>query len=694
MGVRRAAGLVFAGLLVIAPGAGCGGSADEGDVHPDLARLRARVEEIRPAVEEALGEPLGGPVVVRPANIHVLGALAMCRALPAPGVLDPAESRGALGWVREGIARRLALSGRGLEALYFACQMPVAPDPAGRTLFVLAEHAEPGRPRKALWEQRGGIDPLLVRGLVEWWAVRRSVPAPPAPGRWSEETAVRLAVRDAIGQRVLIRVAPRLGLPAEAAGPSPLPDLKEVTDLRRRREFARGAAFDLGLPEAARAWLDRAVAEAGERAAMERALGDPHRTLAELLGGERGEPALRAPAWRLAEVLGEHGTRLPLLPIPPLMTRAALSPGAEDKAGLVREGYRVRIPVTDGKALTPDIDAFLFLSATDGEARELCAALVEAEKSTDRDTMASPVPQSILRADWTTFTLRGLPADRVEWLSGGRAFEGTQTAAFVAFGPYCLWLTVDGPHALPLSLSGLASRAVSAVLGDGVAPEREPWEERFAAYAAGGRAGLRQALTDPDPAIRARAVRRLADENHRPGIPWAEYRALLLDPDPAVRVAALGALSGFETEREEFDDLLIDLLDHPDPAVRAEAIARLWNFGDDLPRRATAYAKALADPVGAVRLSAAETVAIGPIPPEVVPGLLRLVAEGVRSPAIFALEQAGPVTAPAIPVLREALASDLPAVREAAAKALRAIDPDDSDLMAEVARVPGKPEDR
>jgi HEAT repeat protein len=144
----------------------------------------------------------------------------------------------------------------------------------------------------------------------------------------------------------------------------------------------------------------------------------------------------------------------------------------------------------------------------------------------------------------------------------------------------------------------------------------------------------RQGLRDPDPQVRAAAVRGLARSDDVVE-PFAE---LLGDPDGKVRASAAAALMGRSDERGA--GALIAMASSADPAWRAAAVARLATAPDGIE----VVLAALSDPDPDVRASAA-TAAAGADGPRVADRLIETLADpepSVREAAASSLAVGGP----------------------------------------------------
>jgi HEAT repeat protein len=167
------------------------------------------------------------------------------------------------------------------------------------------------------------------------------------------------------------------------------------------------------------------------------------------------------------------------------------------------------------------------------------------------------------------------------------------------------------------------------------------------------------------------------------GPSWLRHRkwvADLRDPNPAVRAAAVRALS--RTDRRH---LLIGMVEDEDADVRLLAVMRLGGPGPDAPPRCRALIDALDDQHAGVRREAARS--LGAVGPSAWPALEQALQDKrprLRAGAALALDltcwEKDPDPWPAVqaktvvPSLEKLLTDNDPEVRRNAAQALKDID--------------------
>jgi HEAT repeat protein len=190
---------------------------------------------------------------------------------------------------------------------------------------------------------------------------------------------------------------------------------------------------------------------------------------------------------------------------------------------------------------------------------------------------------------------------------------------------------------------------------------------------AGGKAALIQALSDPDEAVQAEAMRALARYGAQARAATPALFAALDSAREPVRLEAARALWAAGPAPEDAPRLGA-LLAHDDPYVVAFAEESLYRL--DAPALPVLDA-ALAHATPEVRKRAARLLArFGPGARASVPALARLLADddrGVRRLAARALGSIGADARDATAVLAAASRDSDPQVRNAAAEALRRV---------------------
>jgi HEAT repeat protein len=172
------------------------------------------------------------------------------------------------------------------------------------------------------------------------------------------------------------------------------------------------------------------------------------------------------------------------------------------------------------------------------------------------------------------------------------------------------------------------------------------------------------ALDDPDPHVRAVAVRSLG--RLAPDVPGAVPALVGLFPD----LGAIRAVAEFRAAGAEAVPRLTELLNHPDPAVRRNAARTLGRIGEAARPSAPALAARLTDDDPAVREYAAKALGgIGPSAAAAVPELVKLLDDPepqVRQGAVVALGDMREAAKEVLPRLRALKDDPDPAVRSAA----------------------------
>lgn len=231
----------------------------------------------------------------------------------------------------------------------------------------------------------------------------------------------------------------------------------------------------------------------------------------------------------------------------------------------------------------------------------------------------------------------------------------TLTAGKGTAAPTCAWVLRHAPE------PQARSRA-----GDALA--------KMGKEAASAKDDLVAALSDPDPLVRATAVRAIGEL--APDVPGAVPALVNLFPD----IEAIRAVAKFGPAGGEAVPALAALLTNENSTVRWQAIRTLGKIHEpSLPTLPDLMRLTLSDRDPLVREHAAEAIGdIGPAAAAGVPALVKALKDPVakvRRDAVRSLGQIGPAARAALDDVRKATGDPDSNVQAAATRALRLIDP-------------------
>jgi HEAT repeat protein len=205
---------------------------------------------------------------------------------------------------------------------------------------------------------------------------------------------------------------------------------------------------------------------------------------------------------------------------------------------------------------------------------------------------------------------------------------------------------------------------------------RAPADAQAETGAAAVSAGIRNALMDPDPTVRATAAAALGYLGQHSESATAAVIAALRDASEAVRIAAATALGRIAPGEPDAAHALARVLQSPCAELRRAAAAALGRMG---PVGAPALIQAIDDPDAAVRIQVIAALGhIGPAEGVTIPPLLAAAKDRsapIRSAAFEALGRIGQESDVVIPALIAGLDDDGPAVRFSAGSQLGKIRP-------------------
>lgn len=188
---------------------------------------------------------------------------------------------------------------------------------------------------------------------------------------------------------------------------------------------------------------------------------------------------------------------------------------------------------------------------------------------------------------------------------------------------------------------------------------------------------------DPDPEVRAAALRTLATVRAQRDTIIPKLEAALQDPAGPVRRAAAGGLTSFGAVGKIGVPGLLDLLEDPDIATRRAAVLALAELG---PAAAPAIG-ALADRLGDKELQAGIIEALGRIGASAeaaVPRIAELArgqSEEIRLAALQSLGSIGRIPPGSLGLFYEAMKSSDRDLREAGIKGIATAETDDAKLL-------------
>ncbi|MHC4819133.1 MAG: HEAT repeat domain-containing protein, partial [Planctomycetota bacterium] len=696
----------------------------------DPAALEARVRQLRPVVEDILGESLGEPVSVAITTPDELEKLVTGEMAELRGAVE-GGARGDELW--QACAQQAKFMSRFLlgKVRLEADRLLVCP-----STFRRVADLDPA------WKDvlsQEYLDVVLLHELVHVYQQRRfnlrrffGTPAS------LELIQARQCVLEGHAQYVARRAARRMGrgdayrlfVATQTEVPPGVEDagtrhLMEVLQAMGSSAYVDGEKF-----------VGAVVDELGYAKAVARIFAEPPTSLAEV---SRPHDYLSPPpvgvdvdriTVRLSRLLAERGKNPQIVAMTPGTLRVALAPSGEAAVAKALAGFRsAKIVFVQQQRVAAPLAVVSILLCTDARAAQ---AMYDAEVSTSKNKdelfKGEQNPTRILSAHYEELRIGDATG-----ILGNKEVEITrlgvrQTVEFAVLRDremvFELMYNVDPSevgrcerlarraHALARA-KPWGAKGAEAIAAFVAALDDDLWSTRWRAVRNLARTkrrdaaiepALRRALKDTDPDVRFAALSGLAA---RKQLTPAEQAAFDRDADWEVRVA------GLERESEDHAARLRRALEDPHPAVRHYALVQLKELGesDTVPwerlrvlirdmnvgvRRAAIEAltwtriqkldatefavlmlAALQDPHPHVRWEAVERLAhADPAVDGVVPGVLAALRDPafvVRLEALSALGDYGERAAPAVPELIRLLEDA--ALRDNAARALGSIGP-------------------
>jgi HEAT repeat protein len=625
--------------------------------------LRARVEALRPDVEQVLGAPLGDAVQVRVATPGALEEI-LARELEAQQALLAGGPRGEV--LREACTQQAKFLSRILLAKVDveSGAIHICPDNFRRIAEVDASW-------KGLLSQ-DVLDAVLLHEMVHVFQMRRLglarfVRALPS----TEQLTARSAVIEGHAQYVGRLAASRRGLEAAVAlidrANTEVPSSVEDPSLRHLSEVM-GANLGFAYLDGEK-FVSAVVAKLGYASAVQRIFSSPPATLravsnpSEYLEPPPPDSSLDDLAALVQRLLAERGGTTQIVPFPIPALRAVMAPaGPEVVEGAMRAFDKGLAIVSAGDPL---ITVGLLRGRDEEAGRTLYDADIATSKAKDAAFGRPGVQIRIVSAAYREISLGGADGlEIVKTVQMGGSRQRVETVV-VRRRELVLEALVANAQAAPGDAARIAREVLEIVGG---AEAEDPWDGKTGDEA---RKALLAALGDPHWGVRWRATRNLARMKEDAGIDEALAR-MLRDPDASVSCDALRGLvrrgwldRAAAAEREA-------LAAHGDWEVRLAYLRTMAEHDADKEAQASRLLRALEDEHPAIRayafggLDGVETrEARNRIPWERSLAGMEDEDEYVRAAAFRSLPFRLP--AQARPVLLKALRDPDPTIRAAAA---------------------------
>ncbi|MHC5033358.1 MAG: HEAT repeat domain-containing protein, partial [Planctomycetota bacterium] len=685
----------------------------------DPAALQERVRQLRPVVEDILGESLGKPVSISITTEKELEEMVTAEMTELRGAVEGGargeELRKACG--REaGLMSRLVLGKVGLDA----DRLLVCP-PNFRRI------AEFDPAWKGVLSQEY-LDLVLLHELVHVHQQRRyglrRFFGKPTTLEWIQ---VRQCVLEGHAQYVARRAARRLGhddaFRLFVATQTEVPPGVEDAGTRHLMEVIQAMASSTYVD--GEKFVTAIVKEFDYPKAVARIFAEPPTSLAQV---SRPRDYLNPPAAgvdldrimaRISRLLAERGKNPQTIAMTAGTLRVALAPAGKAAVKKALEGLRAAkvVFVQQRKAGTP-LAVVGVLQCTDADAaRAMYDAEVSTSKKKDELFKGKESPTRILSARYgelrvgdatgilgtkevqiTQLGVRQIVEFAVlrdrelvfefmynvdpSELGRCRRLAARTKRTDATIEPALRRALQDAdPDVRLAAWAGLAARK-ELTPAERVAFDRdEDWEVRVASLETESEdhvARLQRALGDPHAAVRRYALVQLKERGESDSVPWERLRAAIRDVNVGVRVAAIEALTWTRIQKldaTEFAVLILAALQDPHPHVRREAVEQLAHADPEVDGVVAGAVAALHDEAFVVRLDALSALAdFGEHAAPAVPELIRLLDDSVlRDNAMRTLGKIGPPAKAAQPKLVAALEDTDRDIRYEAADALRRI---------------------